>query len=426
MKLNRFLALILVALLLLSCTVTARAADRDATKPIILKILTYYMTYQEQARTDIEYLLAELEAIDPAQADTWREILHCWYHTYHSMPVCTDVLPDGLPQDDSLCIVVLGFALNGDGSIKPELEGRLEVALRSAQKYPNAYIACSGGANTSHASEAEVMKQWLVSHGIDENRIITENRSTSTTENVQYTYDILLSDYPQICHAAIITSDYHVRRSCLMWDVMALYTSGYSDGRVIDVVGNAGYLSGTSGDEGLRRQAWGIAIIAGIPFSNLPAVPLSRLTDLTVAGQTEYAYGEEPAFSAIALYDSGITRDVSNEVLISAFSSAQPGEQTVTAEYTENGVTVTQTIQIYVEAPDVPPEAATTLPTTEAPEPTELDSPTTAPISTESSTTAAESRTTAPDSGVPVLTIALGIGFGALLILAAIILRRRK
>lgn len=420
MKLNRILALILVALLLLSCTVTARAANRDATKPIILKILTYYMTYQEQARTDIDFLLAELEAIDPAQADTWREILHCWYHTYHSMPVCTDVLPDGLPQDDSLCIVVLGFALNGDGSIKPELEGRLEVALRSAQKYPNAYIACSGGANTAHASEAEVMKQWLVSHGIDETRIITENRSTSTTENVQYTYEILLSDYPQICHAAIVTSDYHVRRSCLMWDVMALYTSGYSDGSVIGVVGNAGYLSGNSGDEGLHRQAWGIAIIADIPFSNLPAVPLSRLTDLTVTGQREYAYGEEPAFTAIAHYNSGITRDVSSEVLLSGFTSTQPGEQTVTVEYTENGVTMAQTIQIHVAAPEDPPETdATTLPITEATERTESEPPTTAPISTESSTTAT-------DSGVPVLTIALGIGFGALLIPAAIILRRRK
>ena len=32
---------------------------------------------------------------------------------------------DGLPNDDSLCITVLGFALNDDGTMKDELVGRL-------------------------------------------------------------------------------------------------------------------------------------------------------------------------------------------------------------------------------------------------------------------------------------------------------------
>lgn len=51
-----------------------------------------------------------------------------------------DVLPDGLPDTDELCIVVLGFQLNPDGSMRDELINRLNVALRSAEKYPNAYI----------------------------------------------------------------------------------------------------------------------------------------------------------------------------------------------------------------------------------------------------------------------------------------------
>ena len=46
------------------------------------------------------------------------------------MNVNVDVLPDGLPNDDSLCITVLGFALNDDGTMKDELVGRLQTDLQ--------------------------------------------------------------------------------------------------------------------------------------------------------------------------------------------------------------------------------------------------------------------------------------------------------
>ena len=36
-----------------------------------------------------------------------------------------DVLPDGLPDTDELAIVVLGFQLNPDGSMRSELTERL-------------------------------------------------------------------------------------------------------------------------------------------------------------------------------------------------------------------------------------------------------------------------------------------------------------
>ena len=68
-----------------------------------------------------------------------------WSWINSDMPVYEDILPDGLAMDDSLCIVVMGFGLNEDGSIRPELEKRLTVALRSAVKYPNAWILVTGG-----------------------------------------------------------------------------------------------------------------------------------------------------------------------------------------------------------------------------------------------------------------------------------------
>ena len=52
-------------------------------------------------------------------------------------PLHYDVLPDGLPDTNEFCIVVLGFKLNDDGTMQDELIQRLTVALNSANKYKN-------------------------------------------------------------------------------------------------------------------------------------------------------------------------------------------------------------------------------------------------------------------------------------------------
>ena len=47
-----------------------------------------------------------------------------WSYANNEMILYPDVLPEGLPKDDSLCIVVLGYELAPDGSMKKELIGR--------------------------------------------------------------------------------------------------------------------------------------------------------------------------------------------------------------------------------------------------------------------------------------------------------------
>ncbi len=112
-----------------------------------------------------------------------------------------DVLPDGLPDADELCIVVLGFQLNPDGSMKDELVHRLTVALESTKKYPNSYIVCTGGgtaAENESATEADEMAKWLINQGVDTGRIIVEDNSITTAQNAIFTYDILTSKYPSV------------------------------------------------------------------------------------------------------------------------------------------------------------------------------------------------------------------------------------
>lgn len=92
-----------------------------------------------------EKLLAELGRVNQDSADKWREIMECWAESDNAMPVNMGVLPDGLEDSNQLCIIVLGFQLNPDGSMQQELIGRLECARKSAEKYPKSYILCTGG-----------------------------------------------------------------------------------------------------------------------------------------------------------------------------------------------------------------------------------------------------------------------------------------
>jgi hypothetical protein len=59
-----------------------------------------------------------MKELDRKQGAIWEKIMFDWDWINSDMPIYQDVLPDGLPQDNSLCIVVMGFGLNEDGSIR--------------------------------------------------------------------------------------------------------------------------------------------------------------------------------------------------------------------------------------------------------------------------------------------------------------------
>lgn len=106
--------------------------------------------------------------------------------------------------------IVLGAKVNGT-TPSLSLKYRLEAALDYAKKYEDVILILSGGQGPDEEiSEADAMKTFLVSHGIDEDRLILEADSTSTYENFQFSSKLLPEDLNAI---TIITSDYHLSRS---------------------------------------------------------------------------------------------------------------------------------------------------------------------------------------------------------------------
>lgn len=274
----------LICLLLCLCLTAAlhlpAAAQEDVT-PYIQRMIQYYLHYQQAADAEIETLLAYIESADPGQGTLWREIMEDWRWSNEQMQVYGDVLPDGLPQDDSMCIVILGYGLNADGSMKEELIDRLVVGLASALKYPNAYVCATGGPTADNTADTEAgqMASWLMDKGLEPGRLLVEDRALSTNENAQNVVNLLRANVPQVDAVAVVSSDYHIPWGVSMFTTVCNQIAYYT-GDTIRVVGNAANATSRDTDT-LWSQAWGISVLTNTPF-NGDAVPAMVATVPTV------------------------------------------------------------------------------------------------------------------------------------------------
>ena len=212
-------------------------------KEIVEELAVYYGNYTDEADEKVSSLLGELKNVDADAANKWEEIMQLWKTSNSELKLNYNELPDGLEDTEHLCIVVLGFQLNPDGSMKEELIERLKVALNSAKKYPKAYIVCTGGGTASEnesATEAGKMGEWLVENGISQDRVIVEDKSLTTAQNAIYTYEILSEKYPEVSQIAIVSSDYHIATGNLLFGAQAILRD-----EKYEIVSNAAYKAPT-------------------------------------------------------------------------------------------------------------------------------------------------------------------------------------
>lgn len=106
-------------------------------------------------------------------------------------------------------IVVFGAGLFGD-RISRSLKVRLDKAYELALQYPFAQIIVTGGQGKDEwVSEASAMYDYLVAKGIDGSRIIKEEHSTTSYENLTYALQIV--DFKD-CYTALVSNTFHVYR----------------------------------------------------------------------------------------------------------------------------------------------------------------------------------------------------------------------
>ncbi len=349
----KFLPVMLALLFIVSSAWPVRAAG-GAGDAYVQQMIQYYRSYPTQADTDLARLSEDLSEVDPTQAAAWENILDFWKRVNRELDIRSEALPDGLPNDDSLCIVVLGYQLNATGSMRSELVGRLKTALAAAEKYPNAFILCTGGGTARYnenATEAGRMADWLIRKGVDESRIIVEDQSLSTTQNAQYSWQILRERYPQVNTLALITSDYHLRRGCMCFYTQSVLGAYQDGGTLYEIAGVAGYPT-YQASESISAQAADMAQIADIRLENLPVPTLSHLSYIAVEGQSVYRQGDTLSLSVTAVYDSGYRKVVTSQTDFSGTDLSRTGSQIVTVKYGENGYQATAAFKIRITASD--------------------------------------------------------------------------
>ncbi len=107
-------------------------------------------------------------------------------------------------------IVVLGAQVKKDVPSRA-LRMRLEKALEYANANEQTILILSGGKGSGEEiSEAECMMEYLLEHGISGERLILEDQSTNTMENLKFSN--ALTDCADAA-TGILTSNFHVYRA---------------------------------------------------------------------------------------------------------------------------------------------------------------------------------------------------------------------
>lgn len=124
------------------------------------------------------------------------------------------------PPENLDYIIVLGAKVNGTQP-SGALKNRIDVASEYLSKNPDTLVIASGGQGPDEGiSEAECIRQGLTQRGIDESRIIMEDKSTSTLENLTFSLKLITEETPSI---GLVTNNFHVYRSMKIAETFEKY-----------------------------------------------------------------------------------------------------------------------------------------------------------------------------------------------------------
>lgn len=121
-------------------------------------------------------------------------------------------------DDDCDYLIILGCRVYGSCPTEM-LAMRIERAIVYMKKHPQAIAIAAGGCffKGQRISEAMAIRNVLVGFGIEDNRILIEENSRNTYENLINSRDLILKHEGDSgindCRIAILTSDFHLFRA---------------------------------------------------------------------------------------------------------------------------------------------------------------------------------------------------------------------
>ncbi|GFI47855.1 hypothetical protein IMSAGC019_03181 [Lachnospiraceae bacterium] len=121
-------------------------------------------------------------------------------------------------------IVVLGSGIIGE-RVTPLLAARIERGIELLGYNPGAVLIMSGGQGPGEdIPESQAMAAYAIGKGVGREKIITEEKSVSTQENLLFSKELMEKPKPRII---IVTTAYHVFRALILAKKQGIKCTGY-------------------------------------------------------------------------------------------------------------------------------------------------------------------------------------------------------
>ncbi len=152
--------------------------------------------------------------------------------------LCAWLASRHVPAHGADYAIVLGCGLRRDGTPCPLLAGRVDRAMafdaqrRAVGDAPITFVPSGGQGPDEVMSEAQSMRNYLVDKGIESTRIVLEDRSATTRENMAYSREVIER------HAGRDASELTVVFSTTNYHVFRGYVCAHMAGMRVEGVGS--------------------------------------------------------------------------------------------------------------------------------------------------------------------------------------------
>ncbi len=151
------------------------------------------------------------------------------------------------PDPKAEALVVLGAAVFGD-QVSLTLASRLDTALAYWQTHPHLLIVvCGGQGPDENVSEAYAMARYLEHRGVPPDKLLLEDQSVNTRENLRFAREHLLEALAEDQADASASSGAHTSAGDNQQPNIIVVTSAYHVLRAVDTAENIGFTTSSLG-----------------------------------------------------------------------------------------------------------------------------------------------------------------------------------
>ena len=136
-----------------------------------------------------------------------------------------------IPSFDKDAILILGCQMKKDGTLTRLLKSRTDRAIEFSKMQKDKsnkdiiFVPTGGKGTNEIISEAQAIKNYLIEHGIKEDKILIEDKSKNTFENIKFSNRIIKEKIKN-AKIALSTTNYHVFRAGNIAAKQNLYIEG--------------------------------------------------------------------------------------------------------------------------------------------------------------------------------------------------------